>query len=154
MVAFDAGSVIDRLMVVNIEDRRYSARMARSNDPDVRLLAALADPARLAIVRQLASDGGLCACDLSVCAELSQPTVSHHLRVLREAGVIHGERRGTWIWYGLDPAVAGRLVAIAGELGSAGPARPASTLGSSTSGRGRRLAVVEPRGNTPAGGGA
>jgi ArsR family transcriptional regulator len=102
--------------------------MAKSTDPDVRLLAALADPARLAIVRQLASDGSVCACDFSACDGLSQPTVSHHLRVLREAGLVHGERRGTWIWYRLDPAVAERLAAIAGELGSAGPARPSSRI--------------------------
>lgn len=90
--------------------------MTKSLDPDVRLLAALADPARLAIVRQLAADETVCACDFAACADLAQPTVSHHLRVLREAGVIHGERRGTWIWYRLDPAVGERLAAIAGQL--------------------------------------
>ena len=106
------------------------------------MLAALADPARLAIVRQLASDGNVCACDFLACAGLSQPTVSHHLRVLREAGVVHGDRRGTWIWYRLDPAVAGRLAAISGELGSAGQARPASALAGPTPARGRALPVV------------
>lgn len=116
--------------------------MAKSTDPDVRLLAALADPARLAIVRQLASDGSVCACDFSACAGLSQPTVSHHLRVLREAGLVHGERRGTWIWYRLDPAVADRLAAIADALGGAGTGRPASALGGSAT-KGRRLAVLE-----------
>ncbi len=118
--------------------------MARSNDPDVRLLAALADPARLAIVRQLACDGTVCACDFSACAGLSQPTVSHHLRVLREAGLVHGERQGTWIYYRLDPSVADRLAAIAGELGPAGPARPASALAIRPASRGRRLPVIEP----------
>jgi ArsR family transcriptional regulator len=118
--------------------------MARSNDPDVRLLAALADPARLAIVRQLASDGTVCACDFSACTDLAQPTISHHLRVLREAGVVHGERRGTWIWYRLDPAVGDRLAAIAGELGGAGQARPASSLGGPTPARGRKLPLIDP----------
>jgi ArsR family transcriptional regulator, arsenate/arsenite/antimonite-responsive transcriptional repressor len=126
--------------------------MARSNDPDVRLLAALADPARLAIVRQLASDGSVCACDFSACADLAQPTVSHHLRVLRESGVVHGERRGTWIWYSLDPAVADRLAAIAGELGSGGPPRPASALGGTPDRRARRLPVVAAAAGTPTGG--
>lgn len=126
--------------------------MAKSTDPDVRLLAALADPARLAIVRQLASDGPVCACDFSTVDGLSQPTVSHHLRVLREAGVVHGERRGTWIWYRLDPAVADRLVAIAGGLGAAGPPRPASALGSPASARNRRLPVIELGVPEPAGG--
>jgi ArsR family transcriptional regulator len=115
--------------------------MSKSTDPDVRLLAALADPARQAIVRQLASDGSVCACDFSACDGLSQPTVSHHLRVLREAGLVHGERRGTWIWYRLDPAVAERLAAIAGELGGAGSARPASALGGIAAG-GRLLPVL------------
>jgi ArsR family transcriptional regulator len=116
--------------------------MLKSSDPDVRLLAALADPARLAIVRQLASDGSVCACDFSACDGLAQPTVSHHLRVLREAGLVHGERRGTWIYYRLDPAIADRLAAIAGELGSSGSARPASALGNPVP-RGRRLPVIE-----------
>ena len=115
--------------------------MPKSADPDVRLLAALADPARLAIVRQLASDGSVCACDFSACEGISQPTVSHHLRVLREAGLVHGERQGTWIWYHLDPAVADRLAAIAGELASTGSARPASALGGAAA-KGRRLPVL------------
>ncbi len=125
--------------------------MSKSTDPDVRLLAALADPARLAIVRQLASDGPVCACDFSACAGLSQPTVSHHLRVLREAGLVHGERRGTWIYYRLDPAVADRLAAIADALGGAGTSLPASALGSAA-GHGRRLAVLELGIPAPAGG--
>jgi ArsR family transcriptional regulator len=112
--------------------------VVKSTDPDVRFLAALADPARLAIVRQLASDGSVCACDFVASDGLSQPTVSHHLRVLREAGVVHGERRGTWIWYRLDASVADRLAAIAGELGSAGAARPASALGGVAPGRTER----------------
>ena len=116
--------------------------MVKSSDPDVRLLAALADPARLAIVRQLASDTSVCACDFGVCNELAQPTVSHHLRVLREAGLVHKERRGTWIWYRLDPSVAERLAAIAGELAPGAP-RPATALGGPADVTRRRLPVVE-----------
>jgi DNA-binding transcriptional ArsR family regulator len=125
--------------------------MVKSADPDVNLLAALADPARLSIVRQLASDGSVCACDFSACDGLSQPTVSHHLRVLREAGLVHGERRGTWIWYHLDPAVADRLAGIAGELDGPGPARPASALGGAAA-KNRRLPVLETANPAPAGG--
>ena len=111
--------------------------MARSSDPDVRLLSALADPARLAIVRQLATDGSVCACDFGACADLAQPTVSHHLRVLREAGVVEGERRGTWIWYRLNPAAAERLASLAAGL-VPGPARTATALGRArATGRGR-----------------
>ncbi len=101
--------------------------MARNADPDVRLLHALADPARLAIVRQLAAQGMVCACDFGACADLAQPTVSHHLRVLREAGVVRGERRGTWIWYSLEPGVSERLAELAGQL-TPGDARTASAL--------------------------
>ena len=87
----------------------------RDLDPDIRLLAALADPARLAIVRELA-DSETCACDLTDCCGVAQPTVSHHLRVLREAGIVTSERRGQNIFYRLDPNAAMRLGAIAGSL--------------------------------------
>jgi DNA-binding transcriptional ArsR family regulator len=78
-------------------------------DPEVRLLSALADPTRLAIVRQLAAESDVCACDFSACCDVGQPTVSHHLKVT-------SERRGNWIFYRLAPDVAGRLAAIAGGL--------------------------------------
>ena len=78
-------------------------------EPDVRLLQAVADPTRLAILRQLSADGPTCACDFSdCCADLSQPTVSHHLKVLRDAGWIKGERRGRWIWYSIRPQAVER----------------------------------------------
>lgn len=85
-------------------------------DPDVQLLQALAHPTRLAIVRELAGADRVCACDFTDCCDVSQPTVSHHLRILREAGVIESERRGTWIDYRLVPGAAERLRALAGEL--------------------------------------
>lgn len=102
-------------------------------DPDVRLLAALADPTRLAIVRQLAASADVCACDFTSCCDVGQPTVSHHLRVLREAGVVTSERRGTWIFYRLAPDVAGRLATLARDLVPGGlipltPRSPATTL--------------------------
>jgi len=59
---------------------------------DIKILQAIAEPTRLAIVRQLASDGEVCACDFTDCCGVSQPTVSHHLKVLREAGVASGEQ--------------------------------------------------------------
>lgn len=112
--------------LVNIEYRRYSPPMARTRrstdlDPEVRLLTALADPTRLAIVRQLATAGAeVCACDFTSCCDVGQPTVSHHLRVLREAGAVTSERRGNWIFYRLAPDVAGRLVAIAQTVTAGG----------------------------------
>lgn len=106
-----------------------------TKDPDVRLLQALADPTRLEIVRQLASEDSVCACDLTACCDLSQPTVSHHLRVLREAGIVEGERRGTWVYYTLRPDALARLERIVGGL------LPASAR--SVAALGRRLPVVE-----------
>ena len=93
-----------------------NGEMARSTDPDLQLLAALADPTRMEIVRELAGSPEVCACDFTSCCDVSQPTVSHHLRVLRDAGVVTSERRGNWVWYRLAPNVADRLGAIAGQL--------------------------------------
>ncbi len=91
--------------------------MRKATDPEVRLLHALADPARLAIVRQLHTQQEVCACDfIGCCGGLAQPTVSHHLKVLREAGLIRGERRGSWVWYRLDPDGLARLAALLGPL--------------------------------------
>ena len=83
--------------------------MKRATAPDVILLQAAADPTRLAILRQLSSDGIVCACDFTECCDVAQPTVSHHLRVLREAGWIAGQRRGTWIWYSIRPEALARF---------------------------------------------
>ncbi|CAN5756211.1 hypothetical protein BH23CHL7_BH23CHL7_09830 [soil metagenome] len=99
-------------MVVNIDASQYHADMT-TDQADVRLLQAAADPTRLAILRQLASNTEVCACDFTQCCDVSQPTVSHHLRVLREAGWVESERRGSWVWYRLRPEAAARLRAIA-----------------------------------------
>ena len=58
----------------------------------------------------------MCACDIAAGYSVSQPTVSHHLRVLREAGWVTTERRGTWIWYSLRPEAVARLSDIANGL--------------------------------------
>jgi ArsR family transcriptional regulator len=103
--------------------------MKRRTDPDVALLQAAAEPTRLSILRQLSAGGATCACDFTDCCGVSQPTVSHHLKVLREAGWIEGERRGSWIWYSLRPEAVERLAALAGQIKPA-QARPARSLGS------------------------
>ena len=90
--------------------------MKRHLDPDVTLLAALADPVRLNIVRQLAACDGVCACDFTDSCDVSQPTVSHHLKVLREAGVVNSEKRGSQVYYRLAPLAIGRLAAMARAL--------------------------------------
>lgn len=101
---------------------------AASSDPDLRFLTALADPTRLAIVRQLATGSETCACDFTSCCDVGQPTVSHHLRVLREAGIVTSERRGQWIFYRLSPDAAERLGAIARSLVSGGLVTAAELL--------------------------
>lgn len=98
------------------------------SDPDVQLFQALADPTRLAILRELAGAAEVCACDFTSCCDVRQPTVSHHLRVLREAGIVESERRGTWVYYRLAPAAADRLRAVASELSGAPSLIPASAL--------------------------
>ena len=112
--------------------------MKRSSDPDVILLQAAADPTRLAILRELASGGGICACDFTACCEVSQPTVSHHLKVLREAGWVRSERRGTWVYYFLEQNAVERFQQIAAQFGLAGVigARPPDAR--------RPLPVIQP----------
>jgi len=70
---------------------------------------ALADPARVAIVNRLAAADEVCVCDLNTALDLAQPTVSHHLRVLREAGLVESSRRGTWAFYRLVPEAIEQL---------------------------------------------
>lgn len=90
---------------------------ARRLYPDMqesaRLFRALADETRLAILRQLRERGEVCACDFMACCGLAQPTVSHHLRVLREAGLVETEKRGLCVYYSLR---ADRLEALRASL--------------------------------------
>jgi ArsR family transcriptional regulator len=65
---------------------------------------ALGDPTRLEIFRLLAAqDAPVCACDVVDRFGLSQPTISHHLRILRQAGLVTSAKRGVWAWYAPDP---------------------------------------------------
>ncbi|WP_084101947.1 helix-turn-helix transcriptional regulator [Demequina sp. NBRC 110051] len=84
---------------------------------DAALLKVVADPTRLRILRILAANGAVCACDLEEPLGLSQPTVSHHLRQLHEAGLVTREKRGTWAFHAIDrdavDAVATSLAALA-----------------------------------------
>lgn len=79
-----------------------------------RVFKAIGEPVRLRLLSLIASHAGgeACVCDLSGAFELSGPTISHHLKVLREAGVITGERRGTWIYY----RVRTEMLAVLSEL--------------------------------------
>ena len=75
---------------------------------------ALADPTRVAIVNCLAGADEVCVCDLNSRFELSQPTISHHLKILREAGLVDSTRRGTWAFYRLVPEA---IESLRGALG-------------------------------------
>ena len=63
------------------------------------MFKALGDPVRLRLAALIASQAEICVCELTPHFELSGPTISHHLKILREAGLIDGERRGTWVYY-------------------------------------------------------
>ncbi|HEY8028873.1 MAG TPA: metalloregulator ArsR/SmtB family transcription factor [Gaiellaceae bacterium] len=70
---------------------------------------ALADPARVAILNRLASADEVCVCNFVDALDIAQPTVSHHLKVLRDAGLVESTRRGTWAFYRLVPEAVGEL---------------------------------------------
>jgi ArsR family transcriptional regulator len=90
--------------------------MKKPTDPDHRLLNGAADPTRLEILRQLAAADGVCACDFTSCCDVAQPTVSHHLKVLRDSGWVRAERRGSFVWYYLRPEAVARFQELAGQL--------------------------------------
>ncbi len=80
------------------------------------VLAALADPVRLRLLSIVAARGEVCSCHLQEPLGKSQPTISHHTRVLAEAGLIQGEKRGKWTWWRIVPE---RLASLRQALGGA-----------------------------------
>jgi ArsR family transcriptional regulator len=96
-------------------------------DPAVdlaRVFKALGDPVRLRLLSLIASRAGgeICVCDLTPAFDLSQPTISHHLKLLRRAGLIDSERRGTWVYYRLVPETTDRLAELLTRPAGAQPA--------------------------------
>lgn len=89
-------------------------------------LKALSDPLRLRMLSAIASDprGESCVCDLAELAEVSQPTVSHHLKVLKDVDVLTSERRGTWVWYRINPNRRGAVTALLDSFAPATVADP------------------------------
>jgi ArsR family transcriptional regulator, arsenate/arsenite/antimonite-responsive transcriptional repressor len=79
-----------------------------------RLLTAVADPVRLRMLSMLMAADEVCSCELEGPLDRSQPTISHHTRLLSEAGLITGEKRGKWTWWRLNPD---RLADIRTALG-------------------------------------
>ncbi|QCB50960.1 transcriptional regulator [Rhodococcus sp. PAMC28707] len=92
-----------------------------------RMFKALGDPARLRLLSLIASHAGgeACVCDISDSFDLSQPTISHHLKVLREAGLLDCERRGTWVYYWVIPAALQQLSSV---LAAADPTTDGAAL--------------------------
>jgi ArsR family transcriptional regulator, arsenate/arsenite/antimonite-responsive transcriptional repressor len=82
-----------------------------------RMFKALGDPVRLRLLSLVASRAGgeACVCELSAGFDLTQPTISHHLRVLRETGLLECERRGTWVYYRVVPSALAQLSAVLGS---------------------------------------
>jgi len=116
----DVSIIVDTSTKVNMEMECCAPIFAGVLDSEeatrtADLLTALADPVRLRIVSMLAAapEGAACGCELEDPLGLAQPTVSHHLRILREAGLIVGERRGRWVHYSLVP---GRLEEVRDAL--------------------------------------
>ncbi|MGW5681902.1 metalloregulator ArsR/SmtB family transcription factor [Nonomuraea sp. NPDC003754] len=108
------------LPVIDQDDAACCAPMAREplGETDAvelaKMFKALADPIRLRLLSLIASHAGgeACVCDLTGPFEVSQPTISHHLKVLREAGLVGSERRGTWVYYWVLPHALERLSAL------------------------------------------
>jgi ArsR family transcriptional regulator len=82
------------------------------------LLRAIADPVRLRLVSLVAShaDGEACVCDLNDAFDLSQPTISHHLKLLHEAGLLDREKRGVWVYYRVNAGALADLAALLGGV--------------------------------------
>jgi ArsR family transcriptional regulator len=105
-----------------LTERPFSAEEAETA---ARMFKALGDPVRLRLFSAVAShEGGeACVCDISDVG-VSQPTVSHHLKKLKEAGLLTSERRGTWVYYRVEPSV----LAAMGKLLTGTPALPATPV--------------------------
>jgi ArsR family transcriptional regulator len=82
-------------------------------DEAAKIFAALGDPVRLRLFSIIATEGEACSCNLEGPLDRSQPTISHHTKILAEAGLIVGEKRGRWVWWSVAP---GRLEAAAALL--------------------------------------
>ena len=87
---------------------------AQQADAFAPMFKALGDPVRLRLLSMIASAGGgeVCVCDLTGEFALTGPTISHHLKVLREAGLVDSDRRGTWVYYRLVPAALALLAGL------------------------------------------
>lgn len=106
-----AGPGADAPCCPPIAQNRIPAEAAATLAPAFK---ALGDPIRLQLLSMIASaEGGeACVCDLTPAFEISGPTISHHLRVLREAGLVDAERRASWVYYRARPGLMRQLAAL------------------------------------------
>ncbi|MEU0049574.1 metalloregulator ArsR/SmtB family transcription factor [Streptomyces sp. NPDC006309] len=102
----DAGGCCPGLLTAPLDEDRAETL--------AKVFKALGDPVRLRLLSLIASRAGgeVCVCDLTPAFDLSQPTISHHLKLLKQAGLIGSERRGTWVYYRLLPEMTDQLAAI------------------------------------------
>ncbi|MEU0252140.1 metalloregulator ArsR/SmtB family transcription factor [Streptomyces sp. NPDC006184] len=102
----DAGGCCPGLLTAPLDEDRAETL--------AKVFKALGDPVRLRLLSLIASRAGgeVCVCDLTPAFDLSQPTISHHLKLLKQAGLIGSERRGTWVYYRLLPDMTDQLAAI------------------------------------------
>jgi len=94
-----------------------TVQMPEGTAEEVSLLAALSDATRLQIVAMLATQSEpLCVCEIQGNFDLGQPTISHHLKVLRDARLVTWEKRGLWVYYSLNPATLGQATSYLNNL--------------------------------------
>ncbi|MGW2277614.1 ArsR/SmtB family transcription factor [Streptomyces sp. NPDC001770] len=119
-----AGGCCPGLLTTPLDEERSQAL--------AKVFKALGDPVRLRLLSMIASRAGgeVCVCDLTPAFDLSQPTISHHLKLLKQAGLIDSERRGTWVYYRLLPETTDQLAQVltrpAGSAGGPLPVSPGS----------------------------
>jgi ArsR family transcriptional regulator len=101
VATIDAGACCTPFLVAPL-DEHQATDLAKQ-------FAALADPVRLRLLSLIAESGEVCSCDLQEPVGKSQPTVSHHTKILQEAGLIVGEKRGRWVWWSVVPEPLDRL---------------------------------------------
>ena len=111
------------------------------------LFKALSDPVRLRLLSLIASAAEVCVCDLTDAFDVTGATISHHLRVLREAGLVDCERRGTWVYYWIKAEALDQLghllVAVPQERDQRSPVQPPSTVTPALASRSHRTLISE-----------
>ena len=117
MATVDTSIMTDQSKVVNMNPCCPSLLAAPLTEQDAEDLAsafaAMADPVRLRLLSLVADAGEVCSCNLQEPLGKSQPTISHHTKVLADAGLIRGEKRGRWVWWRVVPE---RLAEVGGAL--------------------------------------